>query len=224
MRHDESSPRRHPQRRWLAIGAALALLAAACGDDSATDDADPVTTDPAPSSSTPDDVTPDDDPEPDDTPDEPAPEVPAEPIVLGVAVSDVSQFAMTGPIAPRYQALADAANEAGGVAGRQVELIVQEWSLADTAGADAACIALTEDNDVFLVLGFMVPNFSDATCYTDRNDTIVLNATLVEPAEAGSRRLFHLVPRQLHAPARRVGDARRRTRRHAGGALRRLRR
>ena len=106
--------------------------------------------------------------------------VTADTITLGVAITDVNVFAPTGDIAARYQPLVDETNAAGGINGRQVEIVVAEFGVIDATAQDAACLSLTEDTEVFLVLGFLIDGFSNVPCYTDQHDTLVINTTLLQ--------------------------------------------
>lgn len=101
--------------------------------------------------------------------------VTADTITLGVAIMDVTVFAEVGDILARYQPLVDATNAAGGINGRRVEIITEQWDILDQVAFEAACVALTEDNEVFLVLGFMPSGWGNMFCYTDINETIVIN-------------------------------------------------
>lgn len=101
--------------------------------------------------------------------------VTADTITLGVAITDVTVFADVGDILARYQPLVDATNAAGGINGRRVEIITEQWGILDSVAFEAACVALTEDNEVFLVLGFMPAGWGSIFCYTDINETIVIN-------------------------------------------------
>ncbi len=125
--------------------------------------------------------------------------VTADTITLGIAITDVTVFAPVGDILPRYQPLVDATNAAGGIHGRQVEMVTQQWDVLDQTAFDEACVALTEDNEVFLVIGFLISGFSNVPCYTDIHDTIVINTTLLEPddIESSNGRLMTTIPDQF---------------------------
>ncbi|MXZ84582.1 MAG: ABC transporter substrate-binding protein [Acidimicrobiia bacterium] len=103
--------------------------------------------------------------------------VTADTITLGVAITDVTVFADVGDILARYQPLVDVTNAAGGINGRQVEIITEQWDILDSVAFEAACVALTEDNEVFLVLGFMPAGWGSIFCYIDLNETIVINTS-----------------------------------------------
>ncbi|MCY3889756.1 MAG: hypothetical protein OXG50_07640 [bacterium] len=84
-------------------------------------------------------------------------------------------FADVGDILARYQPLVDTTNAASGINGRRVEIITEQWDILDSVAFEAACVALTEDNEVFLVLGFMPAGWGSIFCYIDLNETIVIN-------------------------------------------------
>jgi hypothetical protein len=175
--------------RIVAALSALALLLAACGSDSDTSDSSPEpptaeTSSPSPSEEeTPPPTT---TATPSASAAEESDEEPAEPLTssdrgvspetirLGLAITDVSDFANVGAIEPRFQAAVSALNDAGGVNGRRVELVVEEWPLGDVVGLSTSCTVLTEDNEVFIVLGWATA--VDLSCYTDIHEHIVINS------------------------------------------------
>ena len=101
----------------------------------------------------------------------------ADTITLGVAITDVTVFAAVGDILARYQPLVDATNAAGGINGRRVEIITEQWDILDQTAFEAACVVLTEDHEVFLVLGFLPSGWGNIPCYTEINETIVINTS-----------------------------------------------
>jgi len=165
-----------------ALALCLALLAAACGSDSEPSSDAEQSSSTAPTTSPADDTEPDTT-EPDDNdtpePDEPlpasAPGVTSETITVGIALTDVDQFANIGDLTDTYQALADLTNEAGGVGGRLVEIHTERWPIIDLTAHQAACIALTEDIESFLVIGFLLDGFGGTDCYADTHETLVIN-------------------------------------------------
>jgi hypothetical protein len=161
--------------RSVATLLTLVLVVAACGDDSGTGEATPTTTTTAavdePETAVNDTVPPTDDEELTAS----HRGISADTITLGVAIADVTPFAAVGDIAGSYRALAELQNEAGGIAGRQIELLVEEWLILDTTLFEEACIKLTEDEEVFAVLGFMPGGWGSQACYADIHETIVIN-------------------------------------------------
>jgi hypothetical protein len=190
----------------LALLLAFALLAAACGDDgTTTDDGDGTTT--TTTEATDADADPDADPDPDtdtdtDTDADPDVELTAsargiteDTIRIGLAIPDVTQFSNTGDQVARYRVVADEINRNGGVIGRQIELVVTEWTLTDTTGFDAACVKLTEDEEVFAVVSRTPSGFGEMTCLTDLGNTITVNGLDLdaEQIERSGGRLFSVL-------------------------------
>jgi hypothetical protein len=177
---------------------ALALLASACGDDgddpAASDDTGDGGTDADADADQADDATDADADDPASTTDDAAatdeeltasaPGITETTVRVGVAIADTSTFTNVGDIAARYRAVADRINAAGGVIGRQLELVVTEWDILDTAGFDAACVELTEDVEVFAVITRTPASFGSMTCYTELGDTIVINGLDLDAVEA----------------------------------------
>jgi ABC-type branched-subunit amino acid transport system substrate-binding protein len=101
--------------------------------------------------------------------------VTADTVKLGIAGVDPDQLADLGIEAdgPTSEALnrawVDAQNAQGGVAGRQIEMVFRPFLPTGDAEAEAACVELTEDQQVFLVTGI----FLDDTplCFTEAHDT-----------------------------------------------------
>ena len=95
---------------------------------------------------------------------------------LGVAGVDPDQLAELGlggegviPSEPLWQAWVEAQNEAGGVAGRQIELVFEPFLPLGDTEADAACVALTEDAQVFLATGIFLGD--TPLCFTEAHET-----------------------------------------------------
>jgi ABC-type branched-subunit amino acid transport system substrate-binding protein len=179
----------------------FALLAAACGDDgtAADEDGGSTTTTAAADSGDGDPV---DDTVP--TGDDTTPDVELtasdrgiteDTVRIGLAIPDVTQFSNTGDQVARYRVVADEINRNGGVIGRQIELVVTEWSLTDTTGFDAACVQLTEDEEVFAVVSRTPSGFGDMTCLTDLGDTITVNGLDLdaEQIERSDGKLFSVL-------------------------------
>jgi ABC-type branched-subunit amino acid transport system substrate-binding protein len=178
----------------IAVLLSLSLIAAACGDDESTTDDDAATTTAPDVTSAPDTSAPDDTNAPGDTTaptTAPSEELTASArgitettIRIGIAIPDVSRFSNSGDQVARYRVIADEINANGGVIGRQIDLVIVEWELLDTAGFDAACVKLTEDEDVFAIITRTPANFGDMTCLTDLGNTITINGLDLDSAEA----------------------------------------
>lgn len=185
----------------IALVLSFALVAAACGDDDGDSSTDDTTTtteaaaDPEPDDdgegegdSDSEDGGDTDDPAATPAPDieltASAPGITEDAIRLGIAIADVSAFSNSGDQVARYEVVADEINANGGVIGRQLELVVAEWDLLDSAGFDAACVKLTEDEELFAILTRTPANFGDMTCLTGLGDTITINGLDLDTEEA----------------------------------------
>jgi hypothetical protein len=171
---------------------ALALFAAACGDDDTATEPDPTTTT---TTAAPDDGEPDetgtdetDGTGTDDTETDPPVEladsyrgVTEDSIKLGIvlfdtdAILDLGVDVGYGDHAQHYQVVIDEMNEAGGILGRQIEPIYKFVSPVDPEEADRVCTELTEDDEVFAVLGTARPP-ENLLCYTETADTPFIGA------------------------------------------------
>ena len=184
--------------RLLALLLSFVLFAAACGDDSGDGGTDTDTTttgDTTPTDST--DTTPTDDTTPIDEADLTASYtgVTETTITVGVSLLDFQQLvdlslspAGWGDQVAAWEAMFDAVNAAGGIAGRQVEAIYELYSPIDAADADRVCTALTQDNEVFAVLGgFVGPLAGTADpCITGLNETILIGGDQTDDELANS--------------------------------------
>lgn len=89
-----------------------------------------------------------------------------------------------------WQALIANLNANGGINGRTVEAVYEYYSPIDPVDAERACTALTQDNEVFAVLGgFVGPLAGTADpCITGLNETILvggeINAAELEQSKA----------------------------------------
>jgi hypothetical protein len=135
--------KRHP-RAWLPVGVALLLLAGCTsGDDTKTTGSTNVTTT-APTATGP------------------SPGVTADSIKVGVTYVDVKSLVKSGlnynlgDHKAVYQALFADINDHGGINGRKVEPVFAPIDPTSTAPAEAKCLQLTEDDDVFVVTGFFL--------------------------------------------------------------------
>ena len=135
---------------------------------------------------------------------EPEPEIPltatwrgvtAETITIGVTYLDVEQLVELGFLPATWgdqdqviQALADDINNRGGINGRRVEVITDKYSPIGATEAEAACLRVAEDNEVFAVLfGFLGPAEVANTCIVDQQETILVGGTITEERLAVAR-------------------------------------
>ena len=111
----------------------------------------------------------------------PAPGVTADSIKVGVTYVDLESLGDVATITHgdyevAYQALFDDINESGGINGRTVEPVLVGVNPVGTDAADAACVQLTEDDDVFVVMGFFL---EDAVlCPAETHETAVIGPAL----------------------------------------------
>lgn len=158
------------KHRWtrvgLVVGAVALVAACTSGDDSTT-----TTTagSAAPAEGTP-------------TASGPAPGVTDDAVKIGVtfvdetALSAVGLELRLGDNEGAYQALFDQINADGGINGRQIEPVYAPIDPTSTTPAEEACVQLTEDEDVFMVIGFFL---ADAVrCPVATHATAVIGGTM----------------------------------------------
>lgn len=184
---------------WIAVVAVFGLVVAACGDDDAADGDDVETADDAPADddAPSDDAPADDDTDPDDTTSTTEPEeeivltdsfrgVTSEKILLGHSAIDFDKlnndFGLDlafQDFRPQVDAIVAWYNENGGVLGRELEVVHELYLPVGPTTAEAACLKLTEDVEVFAVLnGFSGPGAESVNeCITDLHDTILVAGT-----------------------------------------------
>jgi ABC-type branched-subunit amino acid transport system substrate-binding protein len=152
--------------KYLAVVAAALLLSVGCtsGSDSAS------------SSTTAAKAT-------DSAADSRAPGVTDDSIKIGITYIDfeaIKQFTKVrhGDYEGSYRALIDELNAKGGINGRKIEPVFAPVSPIGTDAADAACVKLTEDEDVFIVMGFFQGD--TVLCVVDAHETAVLGGAMTE--------------------------------------------
>ena len=135
---------------------------------------------------------------------EPEPEIPltatwrgvtAETITIGVTYLDIDQLVELGFSQATWgdqelviHALADDINERGGINGRRVEVITDKYNPIGATEAEAACLRVAEDNEVFAILfGFLGPAEVANTCIVDQQETILVGGTITEERLAVAR-------------------------------------
>jgi hypothetical protein len=190
--HIEQKSRR---RRMIALVAALALFAAACGDDDGQDVDTQGTENPDTAQATTTSPSPDttEAPSTTDAPDEPEPVeltatdigVTESAIRIGVVFPDTAAIGRDpGDLEAKFRSIADAVNGAGGINGRSIEMTFRAPNPLDDVGYDAACVELTEDIEVFAAIG-LFPR-TNADCYAAINDTIVVNTFAITAEQSNS--------------------------------------
>jgi hypothetical protein len=113
--------------------------------------------------------------------DGPAPGVTDTSIKLGITYIDLGSTAVAtshGDYEGTYRAVIDDLNARGGINGRTIEPVFAPISLAEGGNADAVCVQLTEDEDVFAVVGFFL---GDApACYLETHQTAIVGGTMTD--------------------------------------------
>ena len=142
-------------RLVLAFVAGASLIAAACGGDDGGDST-PATEAPAGSEAPAASDAPAEEPTASDV------GITADTIKIGVAVSDLEAIRAMGISIPetlttdhlmnRWQVFFDEMNAAGGINGRQIELVRLVWNPLDQSTFDTLCAAATVDNELFMVV------------------------------------------------------------------------
>jgi ABC-type branched-subunit amino acid transport system substrate-binding protein len=111
-----------------------------------------------------------------------------EPIKVGISYLDFESLKAQG-LAPNgwgdqeliAQTYLERINEDGGLGGRPVEAVYHPYSPLGTEAAEAACVAMTEDDDVEVVLGgFLGPAEPANTCIVGQGETILVGGTMSE--------------------------------------------
>ena len=121
--------------------------------------------------------------------------VTADTITIGVTHLDIEQLVELGFSPATWgdqelviRALADDINERGGINGRRVEVLVDKYNPIGATEAEAACLRLTEDNEVFAILfGFLGPAEVANTCIVGTQETILVGGTITAERLAEAR-------------------------------------
>lgn len=168
---------RRPLALLVGVLLALSLVASACAEEDPEESGSTETT--APDSG-------DDGAE--DVPLELGPGVTEDTITIGYAYLDFDTLVEMG-LSPAgwgdqeaaFQSVVDAVNEAGGINGRQIEVVYDAYTPLGTEEAEAACLRLTEDQEVFAVLGgFLGPAEPANICIAGRQETILVGGVQSE--------------------------------------------
>src|SRR6516162_2269545 len=84
-----------------------------------------------------------------------------------------------------YTTLINQINAAGGINGRKIVPTFAAVNPLGTAGAATACSQLTQDDKVFLAMGFFQQ--VDTACYVQTHDTPIIGASLTAAQSAAAR-------------------------------------
>ncbi|MCY3578281.1 MAG: ABC transporter substrate-binding protein [bacterium] len=121
--------------------------------------------------------------------------VTADTITIGVSYLDIDFLVEIGRYPTSWgdqelviRALADDINNRGGINGRRVEVVIDKYNPVLATEAEAACLRLTEDNEVFAVLfGFLGPAEVANVCIVDQQETILVGGTITQDRLALAR-------------------------------------
>lgn len=151
-------------RRYLALAVAALVVLVGCtsGDDDAASPSDDTVAER-------------------DTPTGPSPGVTDDTIKVGITYLDFEPIkdltsVRHGDYEGAYRALIDDLNGRGGIHGRTIEPVFAGVSPIGTDSADAACVKLTEDEDVFVVLGFFQAD--TVLCVAETHQTALIGGTM----------------------------------------------
>jgi ABC-type branched-subunit amino acid transport system substrate-binding protein len=169
------APRRRLPTLLLALLAAFAVLAAACGnDDDGGADVGPGTTAAGETDGGELGAT--------------APGVTEDTITIAYTYLDFDLLvemnlspAGWGDQELAFQSLVDDINANGGINGRRLEVIYEAYSPLGTEDAEAVCLRVTQDNEVFAVVGgFLGPAEPANTCIAGQQSTILVGGVQSE--------------------------------------------
>ena len=118
------------------------------------------------------------------------PGVTAKTIKVGITYPDVAAIRNLINVDPgnypdAYNALIKQINAHGGVGGRKIVPVYAPVDPLGTAGAATACSQLTQDDKVFVAMGFFQQ--VDTACYVQIHDTPIIGATLSPSQTAAAR-------------------------------------
>lgn len=114
---------------------------------------------------------------------------------IDVAI-DLGLAEAVGEIPPVWEAFVDAANEAGGLAGRPIQLEPVEFDFLVDGDSVSACLTATEDRGAFLVIGTGGVFGDPVVCVAEQHETLMIGADGFprEFYERAEGRLFSLLP------------------------------
>ena len=123
--------------------------------------------------------------------------VTAEAIKIGIVIIDLSVIGRSnGDVEAKWQAVIDEVNASGGILGRQLEPVYVFYSPLGDVETEAACVQLTQDEQVFAAMG---PLLTNLTCFTDVNDTIFISTFDVSQEEYDRSKAVAVGPGSLPA-------------------------
>ncbi len=118
-----------------------------------------------------------------------APGVTSDSIKVGIVWVDLSSLVSVlhinqGDFPKAYQAMVDDINAHGGIHGRKLDATIVGVNPTSQSGADQACTQLTQDDKVFVAVGFFLAD--NVLCYVNTNATATIGGaqTAVRVAQA----------------------------------------
>ncbi len=131
-------------------------------------------------------------------------------IVVGVTEPDTAAIKAiinidAGNAQLDYSTLINQVNAQGGINGRKIVAIYEPVDPIGTAPAAAVCTTLTEDDHVFITMGFF--QAADTACYVSAHDTPIVGASLTSAAAAAAQAPWYntslsdtdLIPKEMSA-------------------------
>ena len=129
--------------------------------------------------------------------------VTAEAIKIGVVIVDVSVIGRSnGDVEAKWQAVIDEVNAEGGVLGRRIEPVFVPYSPLGAVESEAACVELTQDEQVFAAMGLLLSNLN---CFTDVNETIFISTGTVSQEDFDRSKAVVIGPGALPARGAALG-------------------
>ncbi|MCY3637382.1 MAG: ABC transporter substrate-binding protein [bacterium] len=129
--------------------------------------------------------------------------VTAEAIKIGIVIIDIAMIGRSnGDVEAKWQAVIDDVNANGGVLGRRLEPVYVTYSLLGDVATEAACVELTQDEQVFAAMG---PLLSNLNCFTDVNETIFISAFTISQEEFDRSKAVAIGPGALPARSAVIG-------------------
>ena len=110
-----------------------------------------------------------------------APGVTATSIKVGIVAIDLSSLESflhinEGDFAKAYQAIVDDINAKGGIHGRKLDATIVKINPTQQTAADQACTQLTQDDKVFVAVGFFLGD--NVMCYVNSNATATIGGAM----------------------------------------------
>ena len=129
--------------------------------------------------------------------------VTAEAIKIGIVIIDLAVIGRSnGDVEAKWQAVIDEVNASGGVLGRRLEPVYAFYSPLGDVETEAACVELTQDEQVFAAMG---PLLSNLNCFTDVNETIFISTFSVSQEEFDRSKAVAIGPGALPARDAAIG-------------------